>query len=197
MSSSVSNETATSLVRRLKENDAVAWQELVEIYAPLIFHWCRRSQLNAADCADVMQDVFASVAQSIPRYRQRPSGTMRGWLWTITQNKIRDLIRKNDHHVHAVGGTAAQIQLGEMADPLADPTDESLTSGDEANQFLNRALAMIQVDFQPQTWQAFWRATIEGEDTASIAQALGLSTNSVRQAKSRVLRRLREQLGDV
>jgi RNA polymerase sigma-70 factor (ECF subfamily) len=196
MPSSVSSDSATSLVLRLKRNDVVAWQELVEIYAPLIFHWCRRFRLGPADSADVMQEVFAAVAKSIPEYRQRPTGTLRGWLWTITQNKVRDLSRKNNQQFPAAGGTEAQIQLNEMADPLADVSEESYTSQSEAKQFLNRALALIQTDFQPQTWQAFWNSTIEGQDTASIAQELGISTNSVRQAKSRVLRRLREQLGD-
>ena len=196
MTNSVSGDSATSLVVRLKQNDAIAWQELVELYAPLIFHWCRQSRLGAADSADVMQEVFASVANSIPQYRQQPNGTLRGWLWTITRNKLRDLARKNEKRFQAAGGTEAHILLHEMADPLLDATDESLTSEIEAKQFLQRALGLIQTDFQPQTWQAFWRSTIEGQDTSFIAQELGISTNSVRQAKSRVLRRLREQLGD-
>ena len=196
MPSSVTSDSATSLVLRLKQNDAIAWQELVEIYAPLIFHWCRRFGLGSTDSADIMQEVFASVAKSIPQYRQHPTSTLRGWLWTITRNKVRDLARKNDRHFQAVGGTEAHVRLNEMVDPLADLSQDSITSEVETKQFLKRALALIQTDFQPQTWQAFWRSTIEGQDTSSIAQALGMSTNSVRQAKSRVLRRLREQLGD-
>jgi RNA polymerase sigma-70 factor (ECF subfamily) len=196
MTSSVTRDSATSLVMRLKQNDAIAWQELVEIYAPLIFHRCRRFRLGPADSADIMQEVFASAAKSIPQYRQKPAGTLRGWLWTITQNKIRDLTRKNDRRFPAAGGTEALVQLNEMVDPLADLSQDSCTSEIEAKQFLKRALALIQTDFQPQTWQAFWRSTIDGQETSVIAKELGISTNSVRQAKSRVLRRLRDQLGD-
>lgn len=196
MSSSISNDSATSLVIRLKQNDAIAWQELVELYAPLIFHWCQRSGLGSADSADVMQDVFASVSKSIANYRRQPNTTLRGWLWTITRNKIRDLARKNEIRFQAVGGTEANLILHEVADPLEAISSDSLTSNVAAQAFLNRALSLIQTDFKPQTWQAFWRSTIDGEDTASIALDLQISTNSVRQAKSRVLRRLREQMGD-
>ena len=54
-----------------------------------------------------------------------------------------------------------------------------------------------RAEFEERTWQAFWRVTVEGQDTAEVAAQLGISANGVRQAKSRVLRRLREELGEL
>jgi RNA polymerase sigma-70 factor (ECF subfamily) len=52
----------------------------------------------------------------------------------------------------------------------------------------------VQGDFAPVTWQAFRRHVLEGELAVHVAQALALSLNSMLLAKSRVLKRLRQQL---
>lgn len=185
------SSAGTSLILRLRENESLAWNELVELYAPLVFHWCHECQLQSCDAADVMQDVFSAAARSIPDFQLRADGTLRGWLWQITQNKIKDFWRRQNRQF-AAGGTAAHTRLNQLVDPIDDePTTEL-----ENVRLLHRALDQIQSDFQPQTWTAFWRSAIEGQNTAWIADELGMSVNSVRQAKSRVLRRLREQLGE-
>ena len=195
MSSSVSSSTAASLIFRLKRKDEVAWQEFVELYAPLIFHWCQQLQLNAQDSADIMQEVFMTTAQAIGRYRIRKTGSFRGWLWTITQNKIRDFFRKKAARLDVAGGSAAW-QLDQLLSDLRLDRDVDPSSNREISLLLNRALEQIKHDFESQTWTAFWRAAIDNHDTGWIAKDLGISRNSVRQAKCRVLRRLREQLGD-
>ena len=191
-SSSTSTSCGTSLILRLTDNDSVAWNELVDLYGPLVFDWCTKHKLQSCDAADIMQNVFASAAKSIHRFDLSPGHSLKGWLWTITTNKIRDFWRKQNNGVNAVGGTQANWQLNQVAES-PDPA----TGDIETTRLLHRALAQIENDFAPQTWQAFWQSTIEGQDTNSIAQNLGLSQNSVRQAKSRVLRRLREQLGEL
>jgi len=55
-------------------------------------------------------------------------------------------------------------------------------------------LRRVQGDFALATWQAFRRHVLEGEPAAGVAQELGLSLNSVLLAKSRVLKRLRQEM---
>jgi RNA polymerase sigma-70 factor (ECF subfamily) len=55
-------------------------------------------------------------------------------------------------------------------------------------------LRRVQGDFAPATWQAFRRHVLEGESAVRVALELGLSLNSVLLAKSRVLKRLRQEL---
>jgi len=57
-----------------------------------------------------------------------------------------------------------------------------------------RAVALMQTDFEERTWRAFWLAAVEHQPPASVAEQLGMSTAAVYMAKSRVLRRLREEL---
>ena len=126
MSSSVSSSTATSLIFRLQKNDADAWRQFVELYAPLIFHWCHQLRLEAQDGADIMQEVFAVAAQAIGRYQKRTNGTFRGWLWTITQNKIRDHFRKNARRPQAMGGNQAKWNLEQLADRVTSEQDSMI-----------------------------------------------------------------------
>ena len=187
-----STSCGTSLIIRLCENDSLAWNQLVELYGPLVFHWCSVSRIQSSDAADIMQEVFASAVKSIHRFESRPGHSVRGWLWTIARNKMNDHWRKQNRQDNAIGGTNAHWQMEQVPQ-----TDDPPTGDVETSRLLHRALNQIKDDFADQTWAAFWQSAIEGRDTNSIAQELGLSPNSVRQAKSRVLRRLREQLGDV
>jgi RNA polymerase sigma-70 factor (ECF subfamily) len=56
---------------------------------------------------------------------------------------------------------------------------------------------LIRGDFEDRTWQAFHRAAVEGQPAAALAAELGMSVDAVYQAKARVLRRLREELGNL
>ena len=123
-----------------------------------------------------------------------PNSNFRGWLWTITRHKVMDWRRRQQRHPGAEGGSVAQMRWAELADPFTDDsTDEQDRT--ETSSLVHRALAMIEAEFEPPTWQAFWRAAVDQQPTAQIAEELQVSAASVRQAKSRVLRRLRAVLG--
>src|SRR5947209_20458017 len=90
-----SSASSRSWLDRVKAGDADAWDRLVNLYAPLVYHWCRLSQIQTADAADVLQEVFLSVARNVASFRkQRTEDTFRGWLRTITRNKIIDHYRR-------------------------------------------------------------------------------------------------------
>ena len=190
-----SGSTSSGLIRKAKQRDPRAWETLVNLYGPLVFYWCRRSGLEPADAADVVQEVFAAVCRVLDRFQHgREGGTFRGWLRVIAQNKVRDHYRRQAGEPLAAGGTDAGARMAQVpasTPPSADASEQRALSG-----LCRRALDLIQSEFEERTWQAFWRAVVEGHDTAEIAADLGLSANAVRQYKSRVLRRLREELGD-
>jgi RNA polymerase sigma-70 factor (ECF subfamily) len=56
---------------------------------------------------------------------------------------------------------------------------------------------MVRGEFEERTWQAFWQTVIGGRAPRDVAADLGMSPGAVRVAKSRVLHRLREELGDL
>ena len=76
-----STATSPSLLRRVKKDDAAAWDRLVGLYAPLVYHWCRGADLPEQEIADVFQDVFQAVATHIADFRRDGANdTFRGWL---------------------------------------------------------------------------------------------------------------------
>lgn len=193
-----SSFSSGSLIEKIRASDRNAWDQFVEVYGPLIHNWCLKSGCTAFDAADLVQEVFAKVLASIHRFQRTPDGSFRGWLWTITRNRIRDHYRQRNEEDLPVGGTDFQMRIGQIVDDLGsmEETTDDPTSPDQAAQLMQRALRAIQNDFEKQTWQAFWKSTVDGEKTRDVAEDLNLSANSVRQAKSRVLRRLRQILSE-
>jgi RNA polymerase sigma-70 factor (ECF subfamily) len=148
--------------------------------------------LNEEDAADLLQNVFRSVSGAIGRYhRDRPTDTFRGWLWSIARNKLRDHFRTREREPVAVGGSDAHVLFSQI--PEDEP--ESAADSEPSRGLLHRGLELVRSGFEENTWQAFWRTTVDGRAPADVAAELGLGLASVYQAKSRVLRRLREELG--
>jgi RNA polymerase sigma-70 factor (ECF subfamily) len=185
------------LLERLKADDAEAWDRLVVLYAPMVYRWCRRWDLRDQDIADILQDVFQAVATHIATFRkEHPGDTFRGWLRTITHSKVQDYFRRMGREPAGVGGTDAQIRLASL--PAAAVVDDDDSREETAERLLiSRGLDLIRGEFAERTWKAFWATAVEGRETRDVALELGMSPGAVRVAKSRVLQRLRAELGDV
>lgn len=187
--------TSTSLLERVKIRDPEAWRRLVKLYGPLVYKWCRQSRLQADDAADVHQEVFVAVAAHMAEFRRdRTDDTFRGWLRTITRNKINDYFRRLQREAQAEGGTDAQQQRVRIPDSLPDPSPALEPSENKQHEVVCRAEELLRSEFEDRTWQAFWRMTVEGHTAAEIAEDLGMTKKAVRQAKYRVVRRLRLEL---
>ena len=65
------------------------------------------------------------------------------------------------------------------------------------SELTRRALNLIQTEFEERSWLAFWRSAVDGHATTAIADDLGMTAKAVRQAKYRVLRRLREEMDEL
>jgi RNA polymerase sigma-70 factor (ECF subfamily) len=188
-------ETPLSLLERARANDPEAWQRLVQMYRPLVLYWCTRGRVPPADTEDVAQAVFAEVAADLARFRRdRPGDTFRGWLRMVTRNQILLHFRRNRGRPRAEGGSDAWRDLQSVADPLAIPDE-----GEEAEfgQLYRRAVDQVRGEFQERIWQAFWLTIIEGRSPAALADDLGMTPAAIRQAKSRVLRRLKQEMGEL
>ena len=121
--------------------------------------------------------------------------SFRGWLWGVTNNHIKYYLRQRVRQPQGIGGSCAAKQLADIV--AEDESTEILTiqttTQNEKRALLRRALELVQTDFKEATWQAFWYTTIEGRSAADVAEELNITTNAVYLAKSRILRRLREE----
>jgi RNA polymerase sigma-70 factor (ECF subfamily) len=190
--------TSRSLLSGAQHDDPVAWVRLFALYAPLVTAWCRRWGVSPQDVVDVLQDVFAAVARNLATFRkEQPGDTFRAWLATIARNKVRDYYRRRAGRPIAAGGTEASLRFAQIADPEAMLADEVDTDDEAYNEVLQRALAAIRGEFHERTWQAFLGVVVEGRTAADVAADLAMQPGAVRVAKSRVLARLRRELGDL
>ncbi len=188
---------SSTLLDQLRARRPEAWQRLVLFYGPVIYRWCRRSNLTAEDAADVVQEVLAAVLVHLPDFhRDRPQDSFSGWLAAITRNKVREYYRRRQGRAEARGGSTALQQMAEIAQP--EPSDESIQPDAQTAAYLSRrVLEVIRAEFEDRTWRAFWRVSAGGESAAHVAADLAMSVAAVYKAKSRVMGRLRQVLSEL
>lgn len=196
--------TSLSLLERACERDHDAWRRMCVLYGPLVYRWARRAGLQDSDAADIGQEVFRTLHQRLPTYdHRRVDATFRGWLHGITRNKIGDFQRRQRRQPNRpVGGSSANGTLAQLETPRPPERispDEGGTASEaefDAEAFiLRRLIGELESEFEPRTWRAFWLAAVEDQPHDEIAAELGMSSGAVRQAKYRVLRRIRHELG--
>jgi RNA polymerase sigma-70 factor (ECF subfamily) len=180
-------KTSASLLERLRgSNPQTDWVRFVHLYTPLLCHWAQKLGAAGPDVDDLTQEVFAVLLQKLPAFHYDPGQRFRGWLWTIIRNKYRERLRRKS------GAQGAAVPM--LEDPAqSDPLDEVIEL-EYRQHIMQGALQLIQNEFETPTWQAFWECTVNERPAAEVAADLGLSVASVYAAKSRVLRRLREEM---
>jgi RNA polymerase sigma-70 factor (ECF subfamily) len=180
--------TSTSLLERFQQAPGPdAWSRFVRLYTPLLFFWARKLGMREADAADLVQDVFTILVQKLPTFQYDPQKGFRNWLRTVLLNKWRNSLRGR-----ANAPNAGPDGLSGVADPQ-DP--EELVEAEYRQHLLSHALELMQSEFPDKTWKACWEHVVLGRPAAEVAAELGIVVGAVYVAKSRVLSRVRQELG--
>ena len=194
----------SSLLLQVRQHDPEGWRRVVNVYGPVVYRWCRSAGIPDHAAADVGQEVFRAVATGIGKFRrEKSSDTFVGWMRQITRFKIADYQRSAMSEPIASGGSAFLGVLNSLegkpqrpesseledAEPTADVLDE------DRRLLVARMLKVMETSFQPNTWKAFWATAVENRKAKDVALDLNMTAMAVRKAKSRVLRRLREEFG--
>jgi RNA polymerase sigma-70 factor (ECF subfamily) len=198
---SPSNVTSVSLLQQACAGDQAAWRQLFRLYTPLVCYWCRKRGVHGADVDDILQEVFQTTANALAEFRRdRPGDTFRGWLHGITRHKVLAFHRRRGSQPQAEGGSEMGRRLEAQADSDAGiaPLDSSEEADDPKllHDLFHTVVEMVRMEFEERTWVAFWRTVIDGQRPVDVAAELSISPAAVRMAKCRVVRRVREQLGD-
>lgn len=184
--------TRASLLVRLRDGaDADAWREFAHLYAPVIYGFARKRGLQDADAADLMQEVLRSVSTAAQKLDYDPSrGSFRGWLFTVTRNKVFNFLESRSRRVVASGDSRVHERLEQHADGTLSGDWE----GDYRRSLAAQAMQRVKDEFQPATWQAFLLTAVEGRTPAETSAKVGLSVGAIYVAKSRVIARLRQEI---
>ena len=88
----IRDHPVATLVMRARNGDELAWDALVERYAPLIWSLCRRYRLDATDTADVGQTVWLLLVNQLGKIRD--PAALPGWLATTTRRECQRVVNK-------------------------------------------------------------------------------------------------------
>lgn len=182
------DSTSISLLRRLQSSDTErAWEQFVELYAPLMDYWVRKIGIPRADEPDLVQAVFTTLVKELPTFQYDRGKSFRGWLRTVTLNTARDYFRRN--------ASRPQQTSDRLAEKVATADNvEFLEEQEFRAHLVGCALRLMRSEFKDEHWQACWQHVVEARPASEVAAELGITTNVVYLAKSRMLRRLREEL---
>jgi RNA polymerase sigma-70 factor (ECF subfamily) len=182
------NTTSVSLLERLRTPaEQEDWARFVKLYTPLLFHWARGVGLPTEEAGDLVQDVLTVLVQKLPSFSYDGRKSFRGWLYTVTLNKWREKARKPSLPL-------ADVDPAGLAGEAGSEGAAAFEEAEYRQYVVRRALELMQAEFEPSTWQACWACVAEGRPAADVARDLKITLNAVYLAKSRVLRRLHQEL---
>lgn len=182
-------ETNMDLLLQLKSDETVnremGWGIFVDRYGPIICGFARNAGLPSSEADDIMQTVLFNFFKVADRFEYDPSkGRFRGYLKRITLNAIRQRYRKKqEKNLDTHGMKVAE-----------DPRDdlEAVFDREWAEHLLSEAMTEARPKFEPKTWEAFELYGRRGMSAQRTADRLEMTPESVRHAKSRVMRSVRE-----
>lgn len=181
--------TPLSLLERLRTiPDESSWQRFFVIYSPLVRNWLARHGVRGPDADDIAQDVCTVIARELLAFvHSGREGAFRLWVRKIVLNRLRGYWREKRNNRDLRG----EYEMSLLED--AESELSRLWDREHDEHVARRLMEMIEPEFSAKTWRAFRRQVIDEAPPAQVASELGISVNAVLIAKSRVLRRLRQE----
>lgn len=184
--------TRPSLLVRMRDpQDQEAWRTFLDLYAPLIYGFGRKSGLQDADSADLTQIVLQAVSSSIGRLDYEPAkGTFRGWLFGVARHQLSKW-RRAQRQPQGTGDTENLEQLA--AHPAPDGVADWWETEYKRQRFLVAA-QRVRPQVNEDAWHAFWQTAVEGRPASDVAAELKVKLGALYTAKSRVLALIKKEI---
>lgn len=172
--------------------DPHCWNAFVERYAPKIYGWCRQRGLQEADAQDVTQEVLTQLVQKLRTFAYDPrKGSFRGWLKTVTHHAWCDYLESRQR-AGVAGESKEVLQYMETLEAREDLL-KTLAETFDLEVFAE-AQARVQLQVSPRDWKIFESLALEGRPGPAVAKELGMTVTAVLMAKSRVQKKLRQEI---
>ena len=182
------------IARLANKADIATWLEFQRIYESAILRYCRARGLRDSDAEEVCQDVALALSRQASEWETTGrSGSFRAWLYETARRLCLKRIRDERSFVSL---DAAVAEIPDSCDGVEQML-LSRESDDHRHWLCCAAAGSVQAEVESETWQAFWRTTVDGSSPADVAKELGIGVGSVYTAKCRVLSRLRRCVTDL
>ncbi|MDO8589206.1 MAG: sigma-70 family RNA polymerase sigma factor [Armatimonadota bacterium] len=178
------------LVRRTKTGDVEAFEQLFNRYQKRVYNIVYGMIGNENDAAELAQDVFVRVFDSIATLRAEEAFFT--WVRTVAINVCRDHVRRRvPFRVESLDEKMSydgEDIIREIADPAVGP--ERLSEQKETERAVHRAIDSLSGEHRT----VVVLHHLEGMDVQDIAKALGCPTGTVKSRLARAREELRRKL---
>lgn len=191
------SRTTTRLIEDLQDPaNADAWAGFDARYRPVLVGFVRALGFGFDDAAEIAQQAMAefSLAYRAGRY-ERGRGRLSSWLIGIARNLASDQRRRCG--ARRAGGDSALMEL-----PACSSDEAHLTrvwAKEREAAILAEAVTMLRNSprLEEHTMRAFELFVVRGMPAAAVAAECGIDIDSVYVIKNRLLKRLREIVGEL
>lgn len=185
-------ETRSTLLHQIRSaDDREAWEEFTLIYKPVIYRMARRRGMQDADAQDLVQTVLVQVSGAIARWEKSPEKRFRHWLRRVIKNAVITALTRGPKDI-AVGGSDIHDLFAARCDTEQN-VEQEMRIEYKREQYL-RAASNVRSDVSNDTWYPFELTVIEGMACSEAAALTGKSIGTVYAARSRVMRRIRDEV---
>jgi RNA polymerase sigma factor (sigma-70 family) len=173
-------QLVTDLVIQARNGDKLAWDALVERYAPLIWSICRRYRLGGADTDDVGRSVWVHLVDQLDKLRD--PAAFPGWLATSTRRECVRVLR-----------AARADTAGQVLDVESIPDEQVVTAEQEVLVAERHAALREAFNELPSCCQRLIVLLTEDPPVPSteISARLGIAVGSIGPNRGRCLDKLR------
>lgn len=186
------SSVSTTILERAKLGDHNAFKKIMNLYVRLVYYWCRRSNIQAADSEDVVQLVFAAASRGLPGFqRVKREQSFRAWLRVITRSKIADFYREQAKIACSIGGDSGWEKQ------IISETPENAELSLELVYVFEKVKAFVIGEFSSWHGRAFLMHMVDGMSVSEVAEEFGVEKNAIYILKSRILKRLRDEFGNI
>ena len=175
-------KTRRSLILRARDaSDQQAWMEFVKYYERFIFHVLNRMKVARSDSDDIVQNVLLKLWKNLGTYDHTKS-RFRTWLGVVVRNAVYDHFAETRHRRDLIEAEREAFELLQ-ATPASEV--EQRIEQEWADYVTRLALDRIRKLFSDEAVRSF-TMSLNGASTESIADAVGITVDSVYTLKSRV-----------
>jgi len=168
--------------------------EIVVKERPRLRNFIRRRVPDPAEVEDIVQDVFYRLVEA--NRLLMPIEHVTGWLFSVARNRITDLFRKKKPESFSEQATETEEgELLQIEDLLPSPE-----AGPEAAYLrilLLEELELALDELPDEQREVFVAHEMEGRSFREIAEASGVSINTLLARKRYAVLHLRERLRDI
>jgi RNA polymerase sigma factor (sigma-70 family) len=170
------------LVEAAREGDQRAWEELVQLYMPLVLSVTRRYRLEAADTADVSQTLWLRLVEHLDEIREPQR--LPGWIATTVRNEAMRVLRTRGRTVSVDPQDGVGLESAAGVEPSVDE--------DLLRRERHKALRDGLVELRPAHRELLVLLSADPPPSYDqISERLGIPRGSIGPTRSRALAELR------